>query len=180
MKLHLYPKQKQTNFNYHQNNQIGHSRKSLTFDPVSVKRSPWTILDVYCHFKTVTFTIQKLFVIWLFSTLDPLTVGQMQRSPWTNFDVCPKPTCWHCKFCYLRLFVTWPFFDLWPLNHRTHKEVTNTLTLFCHLSLFYINGVVNRYLWPSLNTAKCYVCHLWNFTFLWHCLSHLTSVDLWP
>ena len=98
-------------------------------------------------------------------TFDLLTVGRTKRSPWTILDVCLWSTCWHCYFCYLKLFVIWPFFDLWPLiwplvRQRGHRILfwclsnANTLTpvplsfdidMSCD-----INGVINQYLWPSL------------------------------
>ena len=31
-----------------------------------------------------------------FLTFDPLTIGQVKRSPWTLFDVWPRPTLWQC------------------------------------------------------------------------------------
>ena len=132
---------------------------SLTSDHYSfVRRSNLSHLCMFIqgqHIDTVNVVIWHCFQFNLFLTFDPLSVGRTKRSQWTLLHLRPRLTHWPLYFCHLTHFVIWPFFDLWPLNCRSDKEVTvdtfaslsktNTLTLlllsfdtFCNLT----------FLWP--------------------------------
>ena len=41
--------------------------------------------------------------IWTFLTFDPITTGQINRSPWTLFDGWPRSTHWHSQFCWKKV-----------------------------------------------------------------------------
>ena len=129
----------------------------MTSDHYScVRRSNLSHLCMFVqsqHIDTVNFVIWHCFQFNLSLTFDPLSVGRTKWSPWTLLHLRPRLTHWPFYFCHLAHFVIWPFFDLWPLNCRTDKEITvdtfaslsktNTLTLlllsfdtFCNLTFF--------------------------------------------
>ena len=98
-------------------------RPCLTFDLIRRSDEEVTVDFFWCLTKINTLTVLLLSFHVVcdltFLTFDPLTIGQMKRSPWTFFDVWPRPIFWQCYFCHLRLFKIWPhFFDLsdlkWP------------------------------------------------------------------
>ena len=113
------------------------------------------------HIDNVNFGIRHFFQFDLSLTFDPLSVGRTKRSPWTLLHVCPTLTHWSFNFCHLTHFVICLFFDLWPFNRWSDKEVTvdtyaclpntNTLTLlllsfdtFCNLTFFEIWPLIRR------------------------------------
>ena len=75
------------------------------------------------NMSTINFFHLRLFIIWTFNNLWPLTTGRVERWPLTFIDVFPRQTCCHTFFCQMRLFVVWPFFDFCLLNRRVNEEV---------------------------------------------------------
>ena len=58
-----------------------------------------------------------------------------------------------CYFCHLRVFVIWPFCDLWPLNRKSDREVTVD-TFWCLskiniMPMLILPCVVLFIIWPS-------------------------------
>ena len=125
---------------------ISRSDKEVTVDSFASSSMTNTLTLLLLSFDT--------FCNLTFFTFDPLSVGRTKRSPWTLSHLRPRLTHWPVYFCHLKHFVIWPFFDLWPLNRRSDKEVTvdtyaclpntNTLTLLllsfqvvCNLTSFF-------------------------------------------